>query len=111
MFVNSWVTIVLKIPKSLICSITLYTKECSAYQNFFCPSVKLVEKKRIGSKYKKRYDDPQTPYQRLLKAKVLSEEKTLQLAQIFTELNPFDLKKSIERKLKIIFHTNQVKSI
>lgn len=88
----------------------LYTQECSAYQNFFCPSVKLIEKKRIGSKYKKRYDDPQTPYQRLLAAKVLSEEKTLQLAQVFAELNPFNLKKSIERKLKIIFDTNKVKS-
>ncbi len=89
----------------------LYTKECSAYQNFFCPSVKLVEKKRIGSKYKKRYDDPQTPYQRLLATKVLSVEKTLQMAQIFAGFNPFDLKKTIERKLKVIFHTNQVKSI
>ncbi len=89
----------------------LYTKECSAYQNFFCPSVKLVEKKRIGSKYQKRYDAPQTPYQRLLAAGTLSEEKILKLAQTFAQLNPFDLKKAIERKLKVIFHINQVKSI
>lgn len=89
----------------------LYTKECSAYQNFFCPSVKLVEKKRIGSKYQKRYDAPQTPYQRLLGAGTLSEEKILKLAQTFAQLNPFDLKTAIERKLKVIFHINQVKSI
>ena len=61
----------------------LYSKECSAYQNFFCPSVKLMEKKRVGAKYKKRYDDPQTPYQRLLAAKVLSKEQILKLTQTF----------------------------
>jgi len=89
----------------------LYTNEYSDYQNFFCPSVKLVEKKRMGSKYKKRYDAPQTPYQRLLTTKTLSEQKTLKLAQAFASLNPFELKKTIERKLKVIFYTNQVKSI
>ena len=36
--------------------------------NFFHPSAKLIKKTRIGSKVKKIYDAPQTPYQRVLAA-------------------------------------------
>ena len=35
------------------------------YINFFMPVVKLKEKVRHGSKVTKKYDDPQTPYQRV----------------------------------------------
>lgn len=35
--------------------------------NFFIPQLKLKEKVRIGSKIVKKYDQPKTPYQRLLK--------------------------------------------
>lgn len=86
----------------------LYAKEWNAYQNFFCPSVKLIEKKRIGSKYKKRYDKPQTPYQRTLVSKDVSSEQKKRLQQIFEPLDPFELKKTIERKLKIIFAAAKV---
>ena len=44
----------------------LYTKEWRLFHNFFCPSVKLIAKKRIGSKTIKRHDSPKTPYQREL---------------------------------------------
>ena len=33
------------------------------YVNYFQPSMKLLEKVREGSKVKKRYDDPKTPYE------------------------------------------------
>ncbi len=89
----------------------LYTNEWQQYQNFFCPSVKLLEKKRIGSKYRRRYDKPQTPYQRLLASDALQTFQRQQLTQIFAKLNPFKLKKSIERKLKVIFHINKVPSV
>ncbi len=89
----------------------LYTNEWQQYQNFFCPSVKLLEKKRIGSKYRRRYDKPQTPYQRLLASDALQTFQRQQLTQTFAKLNPFKLKKSIERKLKVIFHINKVPSV
>ena len=89
----------------------LYTNEWGAYQNFFCPSVKLVEKKRVGSKYQKRYDEPQTPYQRLLAWEGLSAQAKESLAHNFAPLNPFELKKVIERKLKIISAINKVPSL
>lgn len=86
----------------------LYADEWQAYQNFFCPSVKLLEKKRIGSKYKRRYDKPQTPYQRLLTSKALQPLQRQQLVENFAKLDPFKLKKTIERKLKAIFDMNKV---
>ena len=45
------------------------------YQNHFCPSMKLVSKQRINSKYYKKYDSPQTPYHRVVfKIKELRDE-------------------------------------
>lgn len=32
------------------------------------PTMKLVNKERIGSKYKKKYDAPKTPYERVLES-------------------------------------------
>lgn len=89
----------------------LYANEWQAYQNFFCPSVKLLEKKRIGSKYKRRYDKAQTPYQRLMASKALDELQRQTLGQTFSTLNPFKLKITIERKLKAIFDANKVQSL
>ena len=36
------------------------------YVNFFQPASKLISKERDGAKVKKKYDEAQTPYQRLL---------------------------------------------
>ncbi|HZX14544.1 MAG TPA: transposase, partial [Thermodesulfobacteriota bacterium] len=38
------------------------------YTNYFQPVMKLKEKTRIGSRVKKRYDKPKTPYQRVLES-------------------------------------------
>lgn len=83
----------------------LYRAEWSAYQNFFCPSMKLVSKVRVRSRYVKRYDPPQTPSACLLQCPTASAEnkRRLQAAQAaYARLNPFDLKKIIEQKLKRI---------
>jgi hypothetical protein len=45
---------------------SLYAKEWSQLQNFFCPTLRLQSKERINSKYRRRYSKPETPYQRLL---------------------------------------------
>jgi len=86
----------------------LYRKEWSAYQNFFCPSMKLVSKERVRSRYRKRYDAPRTPYERLLQSPEVSPEKKDQLQAAYARLNPFALKKIIEEKLKKIFALKSV---
>ena len=86
----------------------LYRREWGAYQNFFCPNMKLVSKERVRSRYRKRYDPPQTPYERLLQSREVSPENKRQLQAAYARLNPFALKKTIELKLKNIFALNRV---
>ena len=71
--------------------------------NFFIPSFKLKEKIRIGARIVKKYDTPQTPYDRLMKSSHLSDERKERLKQAKAKLNPFDLKKDLEARLKIFF--------
>ena len=81
----------------------LYANEWSLYQNYFCPSMKLTSKTKINSKYKKTYDKPTTPYQRLIASgKTIPGLQSL-LIDTHQNLNPFKLKKAIEKKLNIIF--------
>lgn len=81
----------------------LYSNEWSLYQNHFCPTFKLLEKMKIASKYKKKYESPKTPYQRLLNSIHIAPEKKEQLQACHQNLNPFILKNEIEEKLKEIF--------
>ena len=60
----------------------LYTREWCWYNNFFRPSFKLKEKIRIGGKYKRKYDPPVTPNQRVLESPSVSEEKKAKLKMI-----------------------------
>jgi hypothetical protein len=82
----------------------LYTSEWRLYHNFFLPSVKLLEKKRIASKTIKRYDTPKTPYQRVMESTDISDEIKLSLEKQFEQLNPFRLRKAMENKLAEIFN-------
>jgi hypothetical protein len=88
----------------------LYANQWSLLQNHFCPTLKLLEKRRINSKYKKKYEAPRTPYQRLMESTHLSEEQKEQLYTCHRNLNPFKLKLTIERKLKEIFKRVRVTS-
>lgn len=81
----------------------LYENEWRLYTNFFCPTLKLKEKVKINSRYRKTYEPPQTPYQRVIASEVTSEKAKARLAKTFETLNPFALKKAIEKKLKRIF--------
>ena len=86
----------------------LYSKEWSQLQNYFFPSMKLKEKTRINSRYKKKYEEPQTPYQRLIDSNDIDEEQKSKLQAQFKKLDPFKLKARIEKKLKAIFELMSV---
>jgi len=81
----------------------LYTSQWRLFHNFFCPSVKLIEKQRIASKTIKRYDKPKTPYQRIMESPDITAEVKKELADLFQTLNPFLLRKAMEKRLKEIF--------
>ena len=72
--------------------------------NFFCPNLKLLSKTRKGAKTIRKYSPPQTPYQRLLESKHLSQEQKQKLQNRFQQLNPLQLKREIEQKLKSVLN-------
>lgn len=79
------------------------------YTNFFLPNMKLVEKTRIGSKVKKKYDDPKTPHQRLLISSYISKEKKIKLKKQYETLNPVQLKRTISILQDKLLKVNKMK--
>ena len=67
------------------------------YVNFFQPSVKLISKKRVGSRVTKKYDAAKTPHQRVVAYETISDESKQALAEQFKTLDPIVLLTEIER--------------
>jgi len=72
--------------------------------NFFQPSAKLVEKHRVGSKVHKKYDQPQTPYQRVLASPDVPEDNKLALRLMFLALDPLQLRQDLDRRLEAFWN-------
>lgn len=70
------------------------------YTNFFLPVMKLKKKIRIGSKIKKIYDKPTTPYRRTLRARDVAKEVKDKLKSRYQSLNLVELKEKIDAVLK-----------
>jgi len=80
-----------------------YRNEHRLFQNYFQPSVKLVKKVRIGSKTRKQYDSPQTPYQRALRSNKADRVKLEAFRKAAEQWNPFQLSEVIDQKLSKIY--------
>jgi hypothetical protein len=76
------------------------------YTNFFQPVMKLIEKRRIGSKVMKKYDTPRTPFQRVIESPHISEDRKEVLKKQYASLNLAALKRTItklqDRLLKLV---------
>ena len=66
------------------------------YVNFFLPVTKLLRKERQGSKVKKIYDEPQTPYARVLASPDVSEEVKNDLRTTYQALNVVQLRQRLD---------------
>jgi len=66
------------------------------YLNHFVTSRKTLEKVRIGSKYKRRYDKAQTPYARVLADPTIDQKVKDKLKSEHQKLNPLLLKKQVD---------------
>jgi hypothetical protein len=88
----------------------LYANEWSQLQNHFCPTLKLKEKSRQGSRYTRRHHPPETSYQRVVNSGSVAETIKRCLEDQHWCLNPFDLKRRIETKLTRIFSMASVSS-
>jgi hypothetical protein len=56
-----------------------------------------------GSRKKRIYDTPQTPFERLKACGQADREQIIKLEALHATLNPFALKRSIEKKLRRIW--------
>lgn len=90
-------------PKLVQLMNEVYSNEVSLLFNFFYPCIKLVDKTRVQSRTKKKYDKPQTPYQRLIASDCLTHTQKEKLQATFHRLDPFDLQKRLQKKLKLLF--------
>ena len=82
----------------------LYAQEWSQFTNHFKPTFKLLRREKQGGKTKRIYEpQPQTPYQRLLTNVDIPEATKAKLRAEHAGLDPFELKKNIEAKLKNFF--------
>jgi hypothetical protein len=66
------------------------------YINYFQPVMKLQSKERIGSKVKKHYDQPLTPYKRVLQSPSVSDASKRRLGKEYAQLNPAQLKREMD---------------
>ena len=90
-------------PEALAALNDLYSKELPLMMNLFQPAVKLSQKIRVGSRLKRCYSPAQTPMDRLLAHPDVDPETAQRLRELRAGLNPFELSKAIERKLKGIY--------
>lgn len=82
----------------------LYSQEWSQFTNHFKPTFKLVRREKQDGKTKRVYETtPKTPYQRLLDCPDIPEATKVKLRAQHAHLDPFELKKIIELKLKKFF--------
>ena len=80
----------------------LYRNEWSLMMNLFQPSVKLLRKKRVGSRVRRSYDAPQTPLDRLRTSSGIEKAQLNNLLQLRATTDPFQLAEIIEAKLQRI---------
>jgi hypothetical protein len=74
------------------------------YPNHFRPTFKLLKREKRGGQTLKTYEKtPQTPYQRLLPSPDVAEITKAKLRAEHARLDPFALKKEMERQLKAFF--------
>jgi hypothetical protein len=82
-------------PEQLELLNTLYAR-LHLYVNFFLPVMKLEEKVRLGSKVKRRYDDPRTPYARVLADDNVSQGDKAELREAYGYLDLIELRHRID---------------
>lgn len=86
----------LMVLKQLYATLRLYT-------NFFQPTMKLKSKERFGSRVKKSYYAPQTPYQRVLACTDVTVADKKKLQRQYPSLNPAALKRQLDKYRKELF--------
>jgi len=88
----------------------LYRNELRLFLNLFMPSVKRIEIKQQGSRYRRVYDSPKTPLIRLYEYD-RANDKTTNYINLKQQINPFELINQINGKLNEIWKNRSKKVI
>lgn len=80
------------------------------YTNFFLPTMKLKQKIRIGSRVKRLYDKPVTPFLRVTQHPAVSKVLKQKLRNLYPTLNPAQLKRNLIKLQDRLFFIAESKS-
>ncbi len=80
------------------------------YYNLFQPVMHLSEKIVEGDKVRRKWDQAQTPYQRLVATDVLSQEQQARLQALYEQTNPLLLRDEIYAGLDALWETAVVQN-
>jgi hypothetical protein len=69
------------------------------YYNLFQPVMHLIEKTAVGDKVRRKWDQAQTPFERLKATDKLSAEQELRLQTLYEQTNPQQLREEIYQGL------------
>jgi hypothetical protein len=80
------------------------------YKNFFQPTIKLIEKVRVEGKIHRKYDQPKTPFQRLLESGQISAAARKALEAQYASLSVAVLHRRIEELRTRLWKASEAKS-
>lgn len=89
-------------PEALVAINALYD-DLRLLQNLFLPSVKLIQKRRVGARVQRCYDAPQTPLDRMKASGGTVGVKVRALERLRENLDPIALAERIEQQLVGIY--------
>jgi len=89
-------------PEALAALHALYA-DLRLFQNVFQPSMKLLRKSRHGSRLRRRYDVPQTPWGRVLACSEADPVKVAALTRVLARTDPFALSQRIDAQLEQVW--------
>lgn len=76
----------------------IYRTEWRLLSNYFYPQIRLKSKERHGAKIKRTFHKPITPFENL--KKYLPPEKIVEMEAEYAALDPFALRKKLQRRLR-----------
>ena len=96
-------------PEQIVAGNALYERMW-LYYNLFQPVMHLSEKTVDGDKVRRKWDEAQTPYQRLRASGVLSQEQQERLQALYEQTNPLQLRDEIYAGLAALWDTAVVQN-
>src|SRR5438552_1579363 len=91
-------------PEQIAAGNALYERMW-VYYNLFQPVMHLSEKRVDGDKVRRKWDQAQTPYQRLVATGILSQEQQQRLQALYEQTNPLLLREEIYAGLDALWET------